>query len=303
MSTPLERAPSITIAGKTVSRLGFGSMRLTGRGIWGEPDDRAECVAVVRRAVELGVQLVDTADSYGPEVAEGIIREAIAPYPDDVLIATKAGLTRNGPDVVDTDSGPRHLGPKAWPPVGRPEYLRQQALLSMRRLGVDQIDLFQLHRIDPEVPLADQVGELKNLQDEGKIVAIGLSQVSTDQLTEARGIAEIASVQSLYNVSSRDTQDVLDLCQQEGIAFIPWAPMAQGGLSDSEGPLSRIAKEHDAALGQVALAWLLAVSEVIDRTLGASYVLEQRSHLQENMDAARLELTAAEVDELTAAGQ
>ena len=213
--TTTEAAGTFEIAGKNVSRLGFGTMRLTGRGIWGQPADRAECVAVLRRAVELGVQFIDTADSYGPGVAEDIIREALHPYPDDIVIATKAGLTRNGPDVIDTASGPKHLGPAAWPPVGRPEYLRQQALMSLRRLGLEQIDLFQLHRIDPKVPLADQVGELKNLQDDGKIVAIGLSQVTTEQLAEARQIADIATVQSRYNVNDRSAQDVLDICERK----------------------------------------------------------------------------------------
>lgn len=297
MSTPSATTGTIGIAGKTVSRLGFGSMRLTGRGIWGEPADRDECVAVVRRAVELGVQFLDTADSYGPHVAEEIIREALHPYPDDVLVATKAGLTRNGPDVVDTDDGPRRLGPAAWPPVGRPEYLRQQALMSMRRLGVDEIGLFQLHRIDPQVPLADQVGELKKLQDEGKALAVGLSQVTPEQLAEARGITTIASVQSRYNVGDRSAQEVLDTCTRDGIAFIPWAPVAQGGLDTGDGPLARTAEEHGATPGQVALAWLLAVSEVVLPIPGTS----RRDHLEENLAAARLRLTPAQVEELSAA--
>ena len=220
--------PTIDIAGKTVSRLGFGSMRFTGRGIWGEPQDRAECIAVARRAVDLGVQFIDTADSYGPHVAEEILREALHPYPDDVVIATKAGLTRNGPDVVDTDDGPKRLGPAAWPPVGRPEYLRQQVLMSMRRLGVEQIDLLQLHRVDPKVPLADQIGELKALQDEGKIREIGMSQCTVAQLEEARQIADIVSVQSRFNVIDRGAAEMLQVCEREGIAFIPWAPVAQG---------------------------------------------------------------------------
>ncbi|OLL97305.1 oxidoreductase, aldo-keto reductase family [Pseudonocardia sp. Ae406_Ps2] len=200
-------------------------MRLTGRGIWGEPDDRAECIRTVRRAIELGVQLVDTADSYGPHVSEAIIREALYPYPDDVVIATKVGLTRNGPDVVDTAQGAMRLGPQAWPPVGRPEYLRQQVLLSLRRLGLDHIDLLQLHRVDPQVPLADQVGELKALQDEGKIVEIGLSQVGVEQLEEARAIARIATVQNRYNLIDRGSADVMEYCTREGIGFIPWAPL------------------------------------------------------------------------------
>ena len=195
---------TFTIGGDlTVNRLGYGTMQLTGPGVWGEPRDPDEAVRVLRRALELGVNFIDTADSYGPHVAEQILYEALHPYPDDVVIATKAGLTRNGPDVVDTDSGPKRLGPAAWPPVGRPEYLRQQVLMSMRRLGVDQIDLLQLHRVDPKVPLADQIGELKALQDEGKIREIGMSQCTVAQLDEARQIANIVSVQSRFNVIDR----------------------------------------------------------------------------------------------------
>ena len=296
MST-IEQVGTFDIAGKRVSRLGFGTMRLTGRGIWGEPADRDECVAVLRRAVELGVQFIDTADSYGPNVAEDIIHAALHPYPDDVVIATKAGLTRNGPDVIDTDDGPKRLGPAAWPPVGRPEYLRQQALMSLRRLGLDQIDLFQLHRIDPQVPLADQVGELKKLQDEGKIVAIGLSQVTLDQLAEAQAIADIVTVQSRYNLNDRSSQDVLEACERDGLALIPWAPLAQGGLDRNDGPLPRIATSHNVSIGQVALAWLLAVSPNIVPIPGTS----QRAHLEENLAAAQLRLSTDEIAELTAA--
>ena len=294
MSILRDTAGTIELGGKTVARLGFGTMRLTGRGIWGEPADRDECVAAVRRAVELGVQVIDTADAYGPAVAEEIIRDAIHPYGEEILVATKAGLTRNGPDVIDTDDGPQRLGPAAWPPVGRPEYLRQQALMSMRRLGLKQIDLFQLHRVDPQVPLADQVGELKLLQEEGKVVDIGLSQVTVDQLAEARSIVRIASVQSRYNVSDRGSQDVLDVCARDGIAFIPWAPMAQGGLS-TDGVLHEIAERHDATVGQTALAWLLAVSDVVVPIPGTS----RRDHLTENLAAAELQLTDAEVRTLT----
>jgi len=288
---------TIAIGGKLVSRLGFGTMRLTGRGIWGEPADRDECVATVRRALDLGVQFIDTADSYGPYVAESIIREAIHPYPPDVVIATKAGLTRNGPDVVDTDSGTRRLGPAAWPPVGRPEYLHQQALMSMRRLGLEQIDLFQLHRVDPKVPLADQVGELRNLQDEGKIVDIGLSQVTVEQLAEARSITRIATVQSRLNIADRGAQDVLDVCGRDGIGFIPWAPMAQGGLDAAQGVLAETAHAHAATVGQVAIAWLLAISDVVIPIPGTS----SRAHLEENLAAGALRLSAAEVAALTAA--
>ncbi|MCQ8829552.1 aldo/keto reductase [Streptomyces malaysiensis] len=283
------------IAGKKVARLGFGSMRLTGLGVWGEPDDREECLRVVRRAVELGVQLIDTADSYGPNVSEEIIREAIHPYPDDVLIATKAGLTRSGPDVIETAQGLVRLGPAAWPPVGRPEYLRQQAELSLRRLGLDHIDLFQLHRVDPQVPLEDQVGELKALQDAGKIVAIGLSQVTVDQIEQARRIADIATVQNRYNLTDRGSADVLDHCTHHGIGFIPWAPVAAGGLTRPGGPVDRIASAHGATPAQVALAWLLAHSEVTLPIPGTSKV----AHLEDNTAAAQLRLSGAEIDELT----
>ncbi len=285
------------IADRTVPRLGFGTMRLTGQGIWGEPDDRDECVATLRRALELGVRFVDTADSYGPYVAEDIIREALHPYPDDLVIATKAGLTRNGPDVVDTADGLKRLGPKAWPPLGRPEYLRQAALMSLRRLGVDRLDLLQLHRIDPQVPLADQVGELKALKDEGKVAAIGLSQVTEEQLAEARQITDIASVQSRYNVSDREAQPILDICERDGLAFIPWAPMAQGGLSDPDSPWRRVAEQHGASVQQIALAWLLAISPAMLPIPGTS----RRDHLEDNMAAAELKLTGDDLDLLNSA--
>ncbi|MFH8445932.1 aldo/keto reductase [Streptomyces sp. NPDC018026] len=285
------------IAGKKIARLGFGTMRLTGLGIWGEPEDRAECVRVVRRAVELGVQLFDTANSYGPYISEEIIREAIHPYPEDVLIATKAGLTRNGPDVIRQGDELVRLGPKAWPPVGRPEYLRQEALMSLRRLGLDQIDLFQLHRVDPKVPLEEQVGELKNLQDEGKIVAIGLSQVTVEQIEQARRIADIATVQNRYNVADRSSTDVLDHCTRHGIGFIPWAPVAAGRLARPGGPLDHIAAAHHATPSNVALSWLLQRSDVVLPIPGTSKV----AHLEENLAASRLRLSEAELAELDAA--
>ncbi len=288
---------SFEIAGKKVARLGFGAMRLTGLGVWGEPADREECLRVVRRAVELGVQLIDTADSYGPHISEEIIREAIHPYPDEVLIATKAGLTRNGPDVIETDQGPVRLGPAAWPPVGRPEYLRQQAEMSLRRLGLDHIDLFQLHRVDPKVPLEDQVGELRALQDEGKIVAIGLSQVTVDQIERARRIADIATVQNRYNLTDRGSADVLDHCARHGIGFIPWAPVGAGRLTRPGGPVDRIASAHGATASQVALAWLLAHSETMLPIPGTSKV----AHLEDNVATAQLRLSGEEIAELTAA--
>jgi aryl-alcohol dehydrogenase-like predicted oxidoreductase len=292
-----EAAGTFEIAGKKVPRLGFGAMRLTGLGIWGEPDDRAECVRVVRRAVELGVRLIDTADSYGPHVSEEIIREAIHPYPDDVVIATKAGLTRNGPDVLRTDEGLVRLGPKAWPPLGRPEYLRQQALMSLRRLGLDHIDLFQLHRIDPKVPLEEQVGELEKLRDEGKILAIGLSQVTVAQIEQARAITEIATVQNRYNLTDRNSADVLDYCTRHGIGFIPWAPVAAGDLARPGALVDRIAGAHDTRPSHVSLAWLLARAEVVLPIPGTSKV----SHLEDNVAAATLRLSDSELAELDAA--
>ena len=292
-----EQAGTVEIAGKKVPRLGFGTMRLTGRGIWGEPGDREECLATVRRALELGVRFIDTADSYGPYVAEQVIHDALYPYPDDLLIATKAGLTRNGPDVIDTDDGPKRLGPKAWPPVGRPEYLRQAALMSMRRLGVDQLDLLQLHRIDPAVPLADQVGELKNLQDEGKVVAVGLSQVTPGQLAEARQIVTIASVQSRYNVTDREARPVLESCERNGTAFIPWAPMAQGALSGSGSPWPQLARDRGVTVPQLALAWLLATSSSMLPIPGTS----RRDHLEDNLRAAEIRLSDDDMRRLNSA--
>jgi aryl-alcohol dehydrogenase-like predicted oxidoreductase len=261
-----------------VVRLGFGAMRITGDGIWGEPRDRAEAIRVLRRAVELGVNFIDTADSYGPNVSEEIIREALHPYADDVVIATKAGLTRTGPGE--------------WVPVGRPAYLKQQVELSLRKLGVDQIDLIQLHRIDPEVPVADQVGVFKELQDEGKVRHIGLSEVDVDELKEAQKTAEIVSVQNLFNVSARDAEPLLDHVTAEGIAFIPWFPLAGGNV---QGALEAIAKEHDATPSQLALAWLLKRSPVMLPIPGTSTV----SHVEDNIGAAAIELTDAEFEALS----
>ena len=274
---------TFTIAGKTVHRLGFGAMRLTGQGIWGPPADRAECIRVVRRAVELGVDFIDTADSYGPYDSEEIIAEALAPYPEQVLVATKAGLTRTGPDV--------------WVPVGRPSYLRQQAEGSLRRLKVDRLDLFQLHRIDPDVPLADQIGELVKLQDEGKIGAIGVSEVTVAELTEARKHGEIATVQNLFNLSNRHSADVVEYATENGLGFIPWFPIDSGKLAQPGGPVDHIVHETGATPSQVALAWLLAVSPVVLPIPGTSKV----DHLEENVAAAGVELTQAQVDSLTAA--
>jgi pyridoxine 4-dehydrogenase len=281
------KSGTFEIAGKAVHRLGFGAMRLTGPGIWGEPADRDECIRVVRRAVELGVDFIDTADSYGPYVSEEIIREALHPYPDHVLVATKAGLVRHGPDL--------------WMPLGRPEYLRQEVEMSLRRLGLDRIELFQLHRIDAKVPLEDQVGELKQLQDEGKIAAIGLSEVSVEQIEKVRVIAEIATVQNLYNVSNRNSENVVDYCTREEIGFIPWFPIAAGRLADPGGPVDELAKRHEATPAQVALAWLLGRAQIMLPIPGTSSV----AHLEENVAAADLyqRLSHAEIAALTEASR
>ncbi|MGR6918061.1 aldo/keto reductase [[Actinomadura] parvosata] len=267
-----------------VNRLGYGTMQLTGPGVWGPPTDPDEAVRVLRRAAELGVTLFDTADSYGPWVAEPLLRRALAPYGEDIVIATKAGLTRQGPD--------------RWTPVGRPAYLRQQCEMSLRILGLDRIPLFQLHRVDPDVPVEDQVGELRALQDEGKIAHIGLSEVSVEQIEQARAVAPIASVQNLYNLADRSAESVLDHCERHRIAFIPWFPLATGGLARPGGPLEAIASRLSATPSQLALAWLLHRSPVMLPIPGTSSV----EHLEQNVAAAGLELTGEDFDELTAAG-
>ena len=277
-------APSgtFTIGGDLpVVRLGYGTMQLTGEGVWGEPDDRDGALRVLRRAVEIGVTFFDTADSYGPFVAEELLREALHPYADDVVIATKAGLTRQGPGV--------------WTPVGNPAYLRQQCELSLRRLGLETIDLFQLHRIDPAVPVADQVGELRKLQDEGKIRHIGLSEVDVAQLQEAQQTATIATVQNLFNLANRAAEPLLDHCEQHDIGFIPWFPLATGELSQEDGPLAAAAKQHDATPSQLALAWLLRRSPVMLPIPGTKSV----EHLESNTAAAAIELTDEEFAALT----
>ncbi|PZS20516.1 MAG: oxidoreductase [Pseudonocardiales bacterium] len=267
-----------------VVRLGYGTMQLTGDGVWGDPRDPDEAIRVLRRAIELGVNFLDTADSYGPVVAEALIKDALHPYADDLVIATKAGLTRSGPGD--------------WRPVGRPEYLRQQCLMSLRHLGLDEIPLFQLHRIDAKVPLADQVGELKLLQDEGKVVHIGLSEVDVDQLSQAQQFATIVSVQNLFNLTDRSAEALLDHCTAAEIAFIPWFPLATGALARDSGPLQQIASRLDATPSQVALAWLLQRSPVMLPIPGTSSV----AHLEDNIAAADLPLPAADVAALDAVG-
>jgi pyridoxine 4-dehydrogenase len=266
-----------------VVRLGYGTMQLPGEGVWGPPKDRDAALAVLRRAVEIGVTFFDTADSYGPEVAEDLLREALHPYADDVVVATKAGLTRQGPGQ--------------WTPVGNPAYLRQQCELSLRRLGLERIDLFQLHRIDAAVPAEDQVGELVALQDEGKIRHIGLSEVSVEQLQEAQKTATIVSVQNLFNLAQRDAEPLLDHCTDQGIAFIPWFPLATGQLSKEDGPLAEAAERHDATPSQLALAWLLKRSPVMLPIPGTSSI----DHLESNTAAASIELTDDEFEALTTA--
>ena len=275
---------TFTIGGDlTVNRLGFGAMRLTGKGVWGPPEDRDECIRVLRRAVELGVNFIDTADSYGPYVSEELIREALHPY-DGVVIATKAGLLRTGPDE--------------WPPLGFPAYLRQECEMSLRRLGVDTIDLFQLHRIDNKFPAEDQIGELVTLQKEGKIRHIGLSEVDVDQLEAAQKTATIVSVQNMYNITVRSAEPVLEACEAKDVGFIPWFPLAAGPLAAPGGPLQRIADDHHATPSQLALAWLLKRSPVMLPIPGTSKV----AHLEENVAAAEIELSDDEFDTLSKAG-
>jgi aryl-alcohol dehydrogenase-like predicted oxidoreductase len=265
-----------------VHRLGYGAMQLPGPGVWGEPADRGAALRVVRAAVEQGVDFIDTADSYGPLVSEQIIAEALHPYPEGLVIATKAGLTRQGPGI--------------WTPVGRPAYLKQQVELSLRHLRVDRIDLIQLHRIDPEVPLADQLGAFKELQDEGKVRHVGVSEVSVDQLRAAREVVDVVSVQNLYNLTNRQSQDVLEYATEHGIAFIPWFPIATGDLAKPDSPVAAVARELDATPSQVALAWLLQRSPVVLPIPGTRSV----EHLTENMGAARLHLSAEDMARLDA---
>jgi pyridoxine 4-dehydrogenase len=285
MSTSIVAASgTFEIGGITsVNRLGYGSMQLTGPGVWGDPKDPDEAVAVLRRAVELGVNLIDTADAYGPFVAEELIRDALHPYPSDLVIATKAGFTRPGPGV--------------WKPVGRPEYLRQQVELSLRHLRLERIELLQLHRIDPKVPLAEQVGELKALQDEGKIHHIGLSEVNIEQLVEAQRTATIVTVQNLFNLANRSAEPLLEHCEAHGIGFIPWFPLATGELSKRGGPLEQLADELQATPSQLALAWLLRRSPVMLPIPGTS----TRPHLEENLAAAALKLSDEQFEALSRA--
>lgn len=254
-----------------VHRLGFGAMRVTGNGIWGSPQDHDEAIRVLERTVELGVTLIDTADSYGPFVSEDLIAEALAPYPDGLVVATKGGLLRTGPNQ--------------WIPCGRPDYLRQCVEMSLRRLKLDQIPLYQLHRIDPDVPADEQFGVLKEMQDAGKVRHVGLSEVSVDEIEAARKVLPIATVQNEYNLGTRKSEDVLDHCEAEGIGFIPWFPLDAGKLAGSD-TLAEASDALGATASQVALAWLLRRSPVMLPIPGTSSV----AHLEENVAAAGVEM-------------
>jgi pyridoxine 4-dehydrogenase len=283
-ATSVAPSGTFSIGGElTVHRLGYGTMQLPGPGVWGEPRDRGAAIAVLRRAVELGIDLFDTADSYGPFVAEDLLRDALHPY-DGLTIATKGGLTRTGPGE--------------WHPVGRPEYLRQCVEMSLRRLDVETIDLYQLHRIDPEVPLEDQLGALADMQTAGKIRHIGLSEVAVEQIRAAREITPIVSVQNLYNLVNRSAEPVLEYCEREGIGFIPWFPIANRELANPEGSLGSLAAELGATPTQLALAWLLRRSPVMLPIPGTSSL----EHLEENVAAAGLELTADQASRLEELG-
>jgi pyridoxine 4-dehydrogenase len=272
-----ESAGTFTLGGDlTVNRLGYGAMRITGNGIWGEPKDRNEALRVLRRTVELGVNFIDTADSYGPEVSENLIAEALHPYPKDLIIATKGGFTRSGPNK--------------WAEDGRPEYLRQCVEMSLRRLKVERIDLYQLHRIDRKVPVEESLGALKEFQQAGKIRHIGLSEVSTQEIEQAGKTVNVVSVQNQYNLSDRKHEKVLQFCEQQKIAFIPWFPVAAGKLAKPGGVLDQAAKKHGATVAQLCLAWLLFHSPVILPIPGTSSV----KHLEENIGAAKVHLSAEE---------
>ena len=263
-----------------VNRLGFGAMRLTGKGIWDEPKDTAEAKRVLKRAVDLGVNFIDTADSYGPDVSERLIGEALSPFPKGLVVATKGGLTRQGPDQ--------------WLPVGRPEYLAQQVEMSLRFLKTTVIDLWQLHRIDPKVPVEESLGAIAKLQQQGKIRHIGLSEVKPAEIDRARQVVDIVSVQNRYNVGDREHEDVLEYCEEHGLAFIPWYPVAAGKLTQPGGKLDTIAKRHGATVAQLSIAWLLYRSPVMLPIPGTSSV----EHLEENMKTATISLSDSELKEI-----
>ena len=268
-----------------VNRLGYGAMRLTGKGIWGEPADLDEAKRLLKRAVELGVNFIDTADSYGPDVCEQLIGDTLSPFAKGLVIATKAGLTRQGPD--------------RWLPVGRPEYLQQQVEMSLRFLKTNTIDLWQLHRIDAKVPVEESLAPIVKLKKQGKIRHIGLSEVKPDEIDRVRKIVEVVSVQNIYNVGERQHEDVVDYCEKNGIAFIPWFPVAAGKLAKPGGKLDEISKRHGATVSQLSLAWLLHRSPVMLPIPGTSSV----AHLEENMKAVEVSLSTAEMAEIEAAAK
>jgi pyridoxine 4-dehydrogenase len=278
MTTPnAADSGTFSIAGKlTVNRLGFGAMRITGDGIWGDPKDPAESKRVLKRLLDLNVNFIDTADSYGPEVSENLIAEALHPYPKGLVIATKGGLTRTGPNQ--------------WIPVGRAEYLRQCVEMSLRRLKVERIDLYQLHRFDPKVPVEESLGELKKMQEEGKIQYIGISEVTVAEIQQAQKIVNVVSVQNKYNITDRAHEDVVEYCEKNKIAFIPWFPLAAGALTKPGGVLDKLAKAHNVTTSQIAIAWLLHRSPVMLPIPGTSKV----KHLEENVATAELKLSEAE---------
>jgi pyridoxine 4-dehydrogenase len=277
---------TLTLGGDlTVRRLGFGAMRITGEGIWGPPEDPDGAKQVLKRTLELGINLIDTADSYGPEVSEQLIAEALYPYPDELVIATKGGLRRTGPGE--------------WPRDARPERLKESCEGSLKRLRVERIDLYQLHSPDPDVPYEESMGAMKELQDEGKVRHVGVSNVTLEQLEVARGVTDVVSVQNRYNLEDRDSEDVLQACERDGLGFIPWFPLATGGLAKPGGPLDEIAREHDAKPSQVALAWLLGHSPVMLPIPGTSSV----EHLEENAEATRLQLSEEELERIEAAAE
>ena len=278
MSTP---AKTFEIGGDLeVNRLGFGAMRLTGKGIWGEPKDVDEAKRVLKRAVELEVDFIDTADSYGPVVSERLIGETLSPFPKGLVVATKGGLTRQGPDQ--------------WLPVGRPEYLAQQVEMSLRYLKTEVIDLWQLHRIDPQVPVEESLGVIAKLQQAGKIRHVGLSEVKPAEIDQARKVIDIVSVQNLYNLGDRQHEDVLEYCEKHGLAFIPWFPVAAGKLAQPGGKLDAIAKRHGTTIAQLSIAWLLHRSPVMLPIPGTSSV----THLEENLKAAEIFFSDAELKEI-----
>jgi pyridoxine 4-dehydrogenase len=277
---PVHGSGTFKLGQSLIHRLGYGAMQLTGKGVWGPPRDHDEAVRVLRCAVSLGVDFIDTADSYGPYVSEELIAEALHPYPKELVIATKAGLVRTGP--------------QQWIPLGRPEYLRQECEMSLRRLKVDRIELFQLHRIDPSVPAAEQFGLLRDLQKEGKVHHVGLSEVEVHEIEAARKVVPIATVQNMYNLQVRKAESVVDYCDKHGIGFIPWFPIASGKLLEPGGPLTEVAKAAGATPSQVALAWLLKRTKVMLPIPGTSSV----AHVEENCRAGEVTLTEAQFDVL-----